>query len=398
MSRSTELPGRFIPFARPSIGPEEESAVVEVLRSGWLTTGSRSAEFEARFAEFVGASYAIALSSGTAGLHLALEAIGVSEGDRVVTTPYTFTATAETIRYLGADPLFVDICEESYNIDPSSAAEAVRAHNPRGIVVVHIAGEPCDMDTLTDISRNYGVALIEDAAHAFPSLTSRGYLGTIGDAGVFSFYANKPITTGEGGMVVTDDDQLAERIRIMRLHGIDRSVWDRYLTARPKSWDYDVVEAGYKYNLPDVAAAIGLAQLGRARSFLELRTAVAKRYTEAFAERDYLIPPRSTPGHAWHLYILRLRPERLRIGRDEYIERLAELGVGVSVHYKPLHHMSYYRKRYGLTPGSFPRATDRFENVMSLPIYPDLDAESVDRVVEAVLAIGDASYCGRRTT
>jgi len=387
---------RFIPFARPSIGPREEEAVIEVLRSGWLTTGAKATEFERRFAEYTGAAHAVAVSSGTAGLHLSLEALGVQPGDQVVTTPYTFTATAETIRYLGADPLFVDIADDSFNIDVDAFEAAAASHEIRCIVPVHVGGEPCDMRRIREIADRYGIAVVEDAAHAFPSRVDGRYIGTFGNTGVYSFYANKTITTGEGGMIVTDDRGCADRMRTMRLHGIDRTVWDRYVTNRSRSWEYDIVAAGYKYNLPDTAAAIGLVQLDRAETFLDRRRAIAARYTEGFRARDYLIPPRDASGHAWHLYILRLRLERLSIDRDAFVEGLSERGIGTSVHYKPLHHMSYYRDTYGLEPGCFPRASERFAQVLSLPIYPDLSDDAVDHIIDSVLEIGDESYVGLR--
>jgi len=385
-----------IPFARPSIGPAEEAAVLEVLRSGWLTTGERTQRFEKEFAEYVGVGHAIAVCSGTAALHLSLEAIGIEAGDRVITTPYTFTATAEIIRYLGADPLFVDISEQSFNIDPELVAEAIEHAPPaqpaRCVIPVHVAGEPCDMDRLTDIGRRYGVFIVEDAAHAFPSRTAMGFAGTIGEIGSYSFYANKTITTGEGGMVVTNNADIADRMRVMRLHGIDRPIWDRHTS---NTWEYDVVAPGFKYNMPDTAAAIGLVQLGRADEFLERRESIARRYIEALGDRDYLQCPNESEGHAWHLFILLLHLDRLRIDRNSFIRRLAERGIGSSVHYKPLHQMSYYRDTYGLSPDSYPRATDRFHRVISLPIYPSLAESEVDRVIAAVLSVGDEAAARR---
>lgn len=390
-----------IPFARPSIGVEEENAVLSVLRSGWLTTGPVTAEFERAFAEEIGIEHAIAVSSGTAGLHLALEAAGVGRGDTVVTTPYTFTATAEVIRYLGADPWFADIKPDAPNIDPGRLEEAIAGRPVAAVVPVHVGGEPCDMDRILTATGRAGIPVIEDAAHAFPAHTQTGRCGTLGRAGAFSFYANKPITTGEGGMVVTGDGQLASRMRTMRLHGIDRSVWDRYTGTKADAWSYDVVAPGYKYNLPDTASAIGIAQLAKAERFHRRRRDIAAQYTKAFSSREYLEPPGSPEGHAWHLYQLLLRLEMLSIDRDGFVSALESSGIGTSVHYKPLHLMRYYRERYRLTPEDFPEATRRYRRTVSVPIYPGLTDEEVARVIDSVLSVGDRNmrhrHASRRT-
>ncbi len=381
MSPSTE----FIPFARPTLGTEEEQAAVEVIRSGWLTTGPQAARFEEEFAAYVGARHALAVNSATAGLHLALEALGVRQGDVVATTPYTFTATAEVIRYLGADPLFVDIDPRTYNIDPDQLLRAASGKRVAAVIPVHVGGLPCALDELRSAAP--GVPVVEDAAHAFPVTVNGRYAGAIGELGVYSFYANKTITTGEGGMVVTASDDLAGRVRIMRNHGIDREAWARY-TSRAPGWRYAVVEAGYKYNLTDIAAAIGRVQLRRAREFLAARRRVALAYLERLAGLEFLELPVAPQEHAWHLFLLRLRPERLSISRDEFIDRLAALGIGTSVHYIPLHVMPYYHQRYGLSPSDFPVALDSYERTISLPIYPALTDAQVGRVVEAVRQIG----------
>jgi dTDP-4-amino-4,6-dideoxygalactose transaminase len=378
----------FIPFFRPSIGPEEEEAVISVLRSGWLTTGEVTARFEREFAAFTGARHALAVSSATAGLHLALEALGVGPGDAVITTPYTFAASAEVVRYLGADPLFVDIQADSLNIDPDGVEEALRRCKARkqkvsAILPVHVAGLPCDMNALMDIAGRHGVPVVEDAAHAFPVRAGGRYVGTLGDAGVYSFYATKTITTGEGGMLVTDRDEIAARARVMRLHGIDRDIWNRY-TSHGASWRYDVVAPGFKYNLTDMAAAIGRAQLAKAESFLAQRARVAHRYLDAFADMDFLKVPTAAANHAWHLFIINIIPGRLSIDRDAFAEELTRRGIGISVHFIPLHIMSYYRQRYDLKPESFPRALDRFRTCISLPLSPSLSEDEVERVITAV--------------
>lgn len=383
----------FIPFALPKIGEEEEAAALRVLRSGWLTTGKETQAFEREFAAYVNAPHAAAVNSATAGLHLALEALGVGPGDRVLTTPYTFTATAEVIRYLGAHPVFVDIEPDGFNIDPELLERELESGNgkPAAIVPVHIGGQPCRMDRILELSRSYGVPVVEDAAHAFPVRTPDGYLGTLGEIGVYSFYATKTITTGEGGMLVTGNDEIARRVRIMRLHGIDREIWDRYTSKKP-AWQYEVVEAGFKYNMTDLAAAIGREQLRKAEAFLEERRRIAAQYRAAFEDREYLVLPPDTEHHAWHLFILRLVPEKLSIGRDELIEKLSEAGIGTSVHYIPLHLMPYYARTYDLSPGDFPRSTARFAEVMSLPIYPGLTQERILYIIRTVLQIGDHYY------
>ncbi len=396
MNRSIDdIRPETIPFARPSIGREEEEAVLEVLRSGWLTTAGQTIAFEKEFAAYTGASHALAVNSATAGLHLALEALGIGPGDKVITTPYTFTSSAEVIRYLGANPVFVDIDSDSLTIDPEGIEQEFRKDpDIRAVIPVHLGGRPCKMDRIVEIARQYGASVIEDAAHALPVRTSDGFVGCIGDIGVYSFYATKTITTGEGGMVVTEDPEIARRIGVMRLHGIDREVWKRY-TAQKASWRYDVVEAGYKYNLPDMAAAIGRVQLRKADDFLRKRQQIARRYTDALEGCSFLRLPAYTDEHAWHLYILRLQLDRLSITRDRFIEQLQERGIGASVHYIPLHIMSYYRRRYGYRPEDFPVSMEVFESAVSLPIYPNLTDSQVDRIIDTVKAVGSAAC--RRT-
>ncbi len=380
-----------IPFARPTLGEEEERAVLAVMRSGWLTTGAEARQFEREFAREVGARHALAVNSATSGLHLALEALGVGEGSRVATTPYTFAATAGVIRHLRADPLFVDIDEASYNLSPQRLEQALEANRGRvsAILPVHVAGLPCDMEAILALAERYGVPVVEDAAHAFPARLGgpaalRGRAaGTLGAAGVYSFYATKTITTGEGGMVVTGREELARRMGLMRLHGIDREVWDRYRSP-DASWYYQVVEPGYKYNLSDLAAAIGRVQLRRAGEFLEARRRIARLYLSELAELEALRLPDWSEQHAWHLFLVRLRPRRLRIDRDRFVRELQAAGIGVSVHFIPLHLMPYYQSRYGYRPEDFPAAMDNFLASFSLPIYPGLSAAQVERVIAAV--------------
>jgi len=384
MNRNTD----YIPFALPSIGKEEEDAVLAVLRSGWLTTGSVALEFEKEFADFVGIENALAVNSATSGLHLALEALKVGPGDVVVTSPYTFTSTASAARHLGAEVAFCDVTPGGYNMDPGKLDETLKKNrNVKAVIPVHVGGLPCRMDEILELARRHGCAVVEDSAHAFPSRLPEGFAGTLGDIGVYSFYATKTMTTGDGGMVVTSDPRLAKRSASMRLHGFDRQAWDRY-TSKTASWRYSVVEAGYKYNLPDLLAAIGREQLKKADRFLEERTEIARAYRAAFDPLPFTLPPPDGPGHAWHLYSLRLRPEALRVGRDEFIERLREAGVGTSVHFIPLHLMPYWSKRYGLAPEDYPEALASFNQTISLPIWPGMGKEGAGSVAEAVAGLG----------
>lgn len=394
MSEGPSAP--FVPFSRPSLGKEEEDAVLAVMRSGWLTTGDVAARFESDFAAYVGTRHAIALNSATAGLHLALEALAVSPGSVVLTTPFTFAATAEVVRYLGADPAFVDIDPATLNIDIARLEEtldrlAKSGRRVSAIIPVHLAGLPCDMEAIGRLSVKYGVPVVEDAAHAFPVRQRDRFVGTLGDAGVFSFYATKTITTGEGGMVVTDRDELARRIRVMRLHGIDRDVWKRY-TDKGASWRYDVVAPGYKYNLTDLAAAIGRVQLQKAEALLLQRRAIALKYMAAFGGLDFLQAPPQSDNHAWHLFIIRIKEKKLSIDRDGFIEELVKRGIGVSVHFIPLHLMSYYRDKYSLKPDDFPAALQCFRACISLPLSASLTEQEVERVISAVVEVGETRH------
>ncbi len=384
----------FIPFALPHIGVEEEEAVLAVLRSGWLTTGKVARALEAEFAAFVAPSgaelHALAVNSATSGLHLALEAVGVGAGDLVVTSPYTFTSTAAVARHLGAELRFCDVGTADYNLDPSQLERILSAEpKVKAVIPVHIGGLPCDMDAILALCRPRGIAVIEDAAHAFPSRTKAGFAGTLGDIGVYSFYATKTMTTGEGGMIVTANAAYAKRMTTMRLHGFDREAWDRY-TSKKAAWYYEVVEAGYKYNLPDILAALGRVQLAKADRLRDERVAISDRYNTAFSGLPGLaLPPRGTGGsaaHAWHLYALRVSGSDpgTRGRRDGLIEALSAAGIGSSVHFIPLHLMPYYAKRYSLSPSSFPLALAKFESSVSLPIWPGMGETAMMRVIDAV--------------
>ena len=376
----------FLPFALPEIGEEEIAEVVDTLRSGWITTGPKAKRFEADFAAFLGEPglHCIAVNSATAGLHLALEAIGIGPGDEVITTTHTFTATAEVVRYLGADVRLVDIDPATLNIDPAAVAAAITPRT-KAIVPVHYAGLAADMPALQQLARRHGLKVVEDAAHALPSTVDGALVGTLAsDATVFSFYANKTITTGEGGMLVTRDAALARRAQVMRLHGMSRDAFDRF-TATVPSWYYEIVAPGFKYNLTDIAAALGLHQLKRAHAFQQRRADIAARYSEAFAALP-LIPAPAAPAaqkHAWHLYAVRLLP-RAGITRDRFIERLFALGIGCSVHYIPLHLQPYWRDRYGLRAADYPHSQHAYEHMLSLPIYTRMTDADVQRVIDAV--------------
>jgi dTDP-4-amino-4,6-dideoxygalactose transaminase len=393
----TKRSGSFLPFALPDIGEEEIDEAIESLRSGWLTTGPKTKRFEEAFASFLGVPYALAVNSGTAALHLALEAIGLQEGEFVITTPFTFTATAEVIRYFGAHPLFVDIDADTMNIDPGQVAEAAamasrQGKKVRAILPVHFAGLSCDMDALKEAAGRYSLKIVEDAAHAFPASYRGNKIGTIGDLTAFSFYATKPLATGEGGMVTTCNEEYAARIRTMRLHGISRDVWDRYSAKKP-NWYYEVIAPGYKYNLTDLAASIGIHQLGKADRLRKRREEIASMYTGAFAGLPVLLPPTPPDGdtHSWHLYVLRLRLERLRIGRDRFIESMAERGIGTSVHFIPLHLHPYWREKYGFHAEDFPGSLAAYRCCVSLPIYSRMTDGDVVRVIETVKEILDGS-------
>ncbi len=373
----------FIPFSRPVLGPEEEAAVLEVMRSGWLTTGKVTAAFEAEFAAYCAVPHALAVNSATAGLHLALEALGVGPGDRCAVPDYTFTATAEVVRYLGADPVFIDCRSDSANLDLDQLERVLETQKIKVVLPVHVAGEPVEWERLARLRDKFGFRIVEDAAHVFPTAGPDGLWGTLGDIGVYSFYANKNMTTGEGGMTVTRHEALARRMKVMRLHGMDRDAFSRY-TARAASWEYAVVAPGYKYNMTDLASAIGRVQLTRAEGFWRSRQGLVRHYLDRLAAAPGLELPRWRDDHAWHIFSVLLPPYR---DRNTFIEGLSGAGIGTSVHYIPLHRMPYWKDRYGLEPGNFPEAEARYQRTVSLPLYPTLPPEAVDRVCDQVVAL-----------
>jgi len=375
----------YIPFHRPSIGQEEMNAVQQVLASGWLTTGPVAMEFEKQFAAYIGCKHALALNSCTAALQLALDAIRLQPGDEVLVPSCTFTSTAEVVTYFQARPVLCDSLRGGFNIDPADAERRITSRT-RAIIPVHIAGQACDMDAVHALARGHNLRVIEDAAHAIPASYKGRRVGTISELTAFSFYTTKTITTGEGGMLVTDDDQYAERIALMRLHGIGRDAWKRY--SKAGSWYYEVQEAGYKMNLPDLLAAVGVAQLKKADLFWQQRSEIAAYYQKRLGQFEELeLPPAGSEGmqHSWHLFILRLRPELLTINRNQFIEELKTAGIGTSVHFIPLHRHPYYVREYGCLPQDFPHAEDNFSRCFSLPIFPGMTPAQQDRVVESVL-------------
>lgn len=375
----------FLPFALPHITQAEIDEVADTLRSGWLSTGPKTKRFEKEFAAKVGGRHGIAVNSATAALHLALDAAGVRAGDEVIVPDYTFTSSAAVIVHAQARPVIVDVDPTTCNLDPAKLEAAITPRT-RAIIVVHIAGLPADMDEIMQIAKAHSLPVIEDAAHSFPASYKGRSIGTIGDMTSFSFYATKTISTGEGGMLVTDNDKYAERARLMALHGMSRDAWKRY--GAEGSWFYEVLEAGFKYNMGDVAAALGLQQLARADWLLGERRSIAARYNEAFAGHPELETPPNPAHveHAWHLYMLHIHPERLSISRDAFIEALKAANIGTSVHFIPLHLHPFYRDTYGLKAQDFPAALGAYEREISLPIYPGMTQDDVDDVIAAVEA------------
>jgi perosamine synthetase len=401
----------YLQFARPDVGNDEADAVREAILSGWLTTGERCRQLEQAVSRVVGARYAVAVSSCTAAMHLSLEALGVRPGDLVVTTPYTFAATAEVIRYIGAVPVFVDIDPATFNIDPGALEivldrlengdprvlppalrGTVQPRRPAAILPVDVGGVPCAMDRIAAIATTHEIAVVEDAAHAFTAergsrVVGAGLRSDGPSTTCFSFYATKAITTGEGGMLVTDEAHVADRARTMSLHGISRDPWSR--DGHTDSWRYEIVAPGFKYNMTDLTAALGLVQLEKAVAMRDRRAAVARAYDDVFGQHDALeiptVPPATTSS--WHLYMLRVRPDECGLSRDELVRALHVRGIGTSVHFMPLHLHAYYRTTYGYEPDDFPVATAEFEREISLPIHSTMSDVEVARVIDAVVEL-----------
>jgi len=345
-------------------------------------------EFESKFAEYVGVKHSIAVNSCTSALHLALEAVGVGPGDEVITTPMTFTATAAVVEHLRARPVFVDVDARTLNMDPASIESAITPRT-KAILPVHFAGQPCDMDAIEEIARRHGLVVVEDAAHAVPARYKGRMVGTLSPLTCFSFYATKNITTGEGGMVTTDDDRYADRIRLMALHGMNRDAWKRYMQGG--AWSYEIVAPGFKYNMTDVAAAIGLPQLAHCDQFHQRRLEIVRSYQRGLAGVRGISTPdiSDLDSHAWHLYVIQVQPAQLTISRDAFIEALGARNIGVSVHFIPLHVQPYYRDTYGYSPNDFPRAFEAFQRIISLPLYARMSDADVQDVIDAVCDVAE---------
>ncbi len=376
----------FLPFAAAETDETELAEVMDTIRSGWLTTGPKTRRFEGEFAAAVGARHAVAVNSCTAAMHLALECIGLRSGDEVITTPYTFAATAEVIRYFDARPVFVDVDPRTLHLEPERIDDAITCRT-RAILPVHIAGLPVDLDAIREVANQHGIPVIEDAAHAFPAKYHGKMIGALSTVTCFSFYATKTLTTGEGGMICTEEETLADRCRIMALHGISRDAWNRY-TAEG-NWYYEIRAPGFKYNMTDVAASLGLAQLCKAERMWARRRMIARRYNEAFGEMPELETPADHPEcqHAWQLYMVRLNLDRLTIDRSQFITELKQCRIGTSVHFIPLHIHPYYRETYGYTPEDFPVALREYQREISLPIYSKMSDEDVGDVIDAVCQV-----------
>jgi dTDP-4-amino-4,6-dideoxygalactose transaminase len=373
----------WLPFHKPCIEEDEIAEVVDTLRGGWLTTGPRAKRFEKEFAEYVGAKYAVAVNSATAAMHLALDAIGLKPEDEVIVPAYTFTATAEVVMYFGAKPVIVDVEPQTMTIDPA-AVEAAITERTKAIMPVDLAGVPCDYEPLIEHARRNNLVVVGDSAHAIPTRYKGQMIGTVADITAFSFYVTKPLATGEGGMLVTDNQEWAERAQVMSLHGMSRDAWKRHTSEG--SWFYEVVAPGYKYNLTDVAAALGLRQLAKQDRFMAERLAIVEKYHAAFREIPEIEAPSDQPygDSSWHLYLLKLNLDRLTVDRAEVIKALNAENIGTSVHFIPLHLHPSYKERYGFTSDSFPVAYQEYRRVISLPIFPGMTPQDVDDVIGAV--------------
>jgi dTDP-4-amino-4,6-dideoxygalactose transaminase len=374
-----------IPFSKVDCSGHEQEYVTRVIRSGWLTTASVCSEFEKRFAEYIGINYALAVNSCTAALHLAADSIGIKSGDKVFVPVMTFTASAEIVRYFDANPVFLDVDYKTSLLTPEILEEGIRRYpDVKAIVLVHYAGQSVDLSKILPICRRHHLKVIEDAAHAFPTKHHGQYIGTFGNITCFSFYANKTLTTGEGGMIVTDNEDIYRRMKSMRLHGINRDIWDRFIALN--KWEYDVIAPGFKYNMPDINAAIGLAQLERVEKLRCERERCARHYYKSFEDVQEIDLPMlqcDWSEHAWHLFPIMLT-KKSPLNRDEFIEQLSAHGIGTSIHYKPLHRMTYYRTRYHLCPEEFPNAEHRWQTSCSLPIFSLLSDKELQYITSTI--------------
>jgi UDP-4-amino-4,6-dideoxy-N-acetyl-beta-L-altrosamine transaminase len=376
----------FLPFYLPTIEQEEINEVIDTLKSDWITTGPKTHRFEEMFREYIGCKHAIALNSCTAGLHLALVAAGIGEGDEVITSPFTFAATANVIVHQGARPVFVDIRRDTYNID-AEQIEAAISDKTKVIMPVHYAGQPCEMDEIMAIAKKYNLLVVEDAAHAFSATYKGKKIGTIGDITSFSFYATKTITTAEGGMITTDDDELAEKTRLLSLHGISHDAWKRY--SSEGSWYYEILYPGYKYNMTDIQASMGIQQLKKVDKLQEARKGIAKLYTSTFKDTPEITEPYvgEEVEHTWHLYPILINTDLLKIDRNRFIDALKAENIGTSVHFIPVHLHPYYCKQFGFKRGDFPESEYVYDHITSLPLFPRMTEADARDVIAAVKKI-----------
>jgi len=390
-----------VPFAVPECDDSEINEVISVIKSGWLTTASKCIQFENDFTEFVGCKHSLAVNSATAALHLGLEALGIVAGDKVIVPTMTFTSSAEIVRYLHADPVFVDCDTDIFCITSDLVRTAMDcqqnlinspgAENQdqtiKAIIPVHFGGHACDMDSICALSKDLNLKIMEDAAHALPTLFNDKLIGTIGDVSCFSFYANKTITTAEGGMLCTDNDEIAHRVKTMRLHGINRDIWNRFTTGA--SWEYDVIAPGFKYNMPDLNAALGVQQLKKVHKFRDKRQKVAETYYQELKDIPGLTLPRlhcTMEAHSWYLFMVLIDSDKTVNGmdRNQFIIEMTKRDIGTSVHYKPLHLMTYYKKTYDLNPDHFPNANRIFKECVSLPMFSAMTEDQLEYVIASI--------------
>ncbi len=373
----------FIQFHKPFQSEEEINEVVDTIKSGWWTTGPKTLRFENEFNKFIGSKFSVSVSSWTAAAHLALEAIGLKPGDEVIIPAITFTATAEIVCYFGAKPVIVDVQEDTLNINPKEIEKKINSKT-KAIIPVHYGGQPCDMDEINRIAKQNKLIVIEDAAHALPAFYKNKMIGTIGDVTCFSFYATKTLATGEGGMICTDNPELAERCSIMRLHGINKDAWNRY--SEKGNWYYEVVAPGYKYNFTDIQAALGLAQLKKITKMLELRENIYKKYNSSFEGNQLvkIIKIKDDRKSSHHLYPILLNFKKLKINRSQFIDELKKEGIGTSVHFIPLYRHPYYKNTFNLKYGDFPVSEKVYPKIISLPIWPGMTNEQVSRVIFSI--------------
>ena len=376
----------LLPFHQASIGEEEVKEIIQTLNSGWLTTGQKTRLFEKTFADYIGCKHAIGLNSCTAGLHLSLVVSGVSSGDEVITSPITFPATTNVIVHQNAKPVFVDVEPETLNINCSEIESKIN-NSTKAILPVHFAGHPCDMDAIISLAQKHNLTVIEDAAHALESKYHGNKIGAIGNFTAFSFYATKNITTGEGGMLTTNDDNYADKLRILSLHGISKNAWKRYGKEGFQHWE--LLMPGYKYNMFDVQASLGIHQIKKVESFLNRRVQIVKKYNDAFekTEEIQLLKPESNIKHAHHLYVIVIKTENLKVSRDEVLNEIQKRGIGVAVHFRSLHLQPFFKQHFNYKKGMFPQAEYLSDRVISLPLYPKMTDEDVSRVIETVLGV-----------